>query len=342
MVRLYGREWERSELSERVGRIEQLAEIRPVVVDDGTGRGLRALDVTTGGGLAFRVLVDRALDVSVCSYRGLPVAWSSPVGEVHPAYYEPEGLGWLRSFQGGLFVTCGLDHFGAPSEDAGERLGLHGRVGHLPARAVCSHASWEGDEYLMELRGEVRQARVFGENLVLRRKISTSLGASGLRIEDKVTNEGFEPTPHMLLYHFNLGFPLISAEAELRLETEETVARDEDAEAGLGSWGRFEEPTAGYREQVFRHRPAAESGIVTVEVLNPAVGLRLGLSYRLEELPHLFQWKMMGRGTYVLGIEPANSSGIEGRAAAREREDLPFLEPGETRSYGLSVDLGAI
>jgi hypothetical protein len=251
-------------------------------------------------------------------------------------------MGWLRTFQGGLFVTCGLDQFGAPSNDAGEELGLHGRIGNTPARAVCYGGRWIDDTmYELRVAGEVRQARMFGENLVLRREILTALGSNTIRIHDTVTNEGFDRQPHMILYHFNLGFPLIGETARLHLPVEHTTPRDPAAEAGLATWHAFEPPTAGYQEQVFRHAVRAESdGRVHIAVSNPEAGLLLRLRYWKEELPELFQWKMMGEGTYVLGIEPANSSGIEGRRAARDRGDLPYLEPGESRTYRLEVEVG--
>jgi hypothetical protein len=320
--------------------MDQVAGIKLVEAADGMERGNRMLQVWTGSGLFFCVLADRALDISACRYKGVPLAWASSVGEVHPAYYEPEGLGWLRSFQGGLLVTCGLDHFGAPTSDAGEELGLHGRVSNLPAQSVGYRTYWVEDDYELEITGEVRQTRVFGENLVLRRRISTRLGSNQIRIEDVVTNEGFAPYPHMILYHFNLGFPLVSEDTRLRLEVEQTIPRDGDAEAGLADWRNFQPPTAGYCEQVFRHVPVADDeDKVRVELENPSLGLGLRWTYDKASLPHLFQWKMMGEGTYVLGIEPANSSGIKGRAAARQSGDLPHLSPGESRHYALEVEV---
>jgi hypothetical protein len=47
----------------------------------------------------------------------------------------------------------------------------------------------------------------------------------------------------------------------------------------------------------------------------------------------------MGEGTYVLGLEPANCSGIAGRAAARKAGDLPYLAPGESRRYALEIEV---
>ncbi len=352
MAHLYDRDWTQRELLRYVGRMEQVAGIRPVEAGDGMARGGRALEVWTGTGLIFHVLADRGLDISTCRYQGISMAWNSSVGEVHPSYYEPAGLGWLRSFQGGLFVTGGLDQYGSPSEDAGEALGLHGRASNLPARCVNCRTSWAGDEYVLEVSGEVRQTRVHGENLVLRRCISTRLGSNRIEIEDEVSNEGFAPHPHMMLYHFNLGFPLLSEKSELHLESEQTVARDAHAETGIAAWKNLQPPTAGYSEQVFRHVPQADSdGKVRVELRNPSLrtsssppqgdrgALGLRLTYDRSDLPYLFQWKMMGQGTYVLGIEPGTCGTIEGRAQAREDGGLILLAPGESRSYRLEVEV---
>jgi len=340
MDSLYLRNLNRSELLQRVGHMDQVAGIKLLEAADGLARGSRVFQVWTGSGLSFSVLADRALDISACHYHGVSLAWLSPVGEAHPAYYEPEGAGWLRSFPGGLLVTGGLDQFGYPCTDEGEALGLHGRVSNLPARYVNYRAAWQGDQYELEITGEVRQARVFGENLVLRRRILTALGSTKIRLEDEVTNEGFVPHPHMILYHFNLGYPLLGETAHLQVKVEKTSPRDAEAEVGLADWMNFQPPTQDYREQVFYHTPVADAaGQIRVELRNPARGLGLRWTYQQADLPHLFQWKMMGQGTYVLGVEPANSSGMAGRAAARAGGDLPYLAPGESRRYALEVEV---
>ena len=48
---------------------------------------------------------------------------------------------------------------------------------------------------------------------------------------------------------------------------------------------------------------------------------------------------MMGEGAYVIGVEPANCNGLGGRAATRELGQLPQLEPGESRSYHIDVEI---
>jgi hypothetical protein len=340
MLTLFNREWSKADLLRRVGQMDQLAGIRLVEAGEGKGRGCRLLDVWTGTGLRFQVNADRALDISACDFKGLPLAWRSPAGDVHPTYYEPYGLGWLRSFPGGLLATCGLDQLGPPCQDGDQEFGLHGRISNCPASQVNHRAFWSGDDYILEISGECRQAALFHENLVLRRRIQTRLGSNIIRIEDVVANDGFEPAPHMLLYHFNLGFPLVSEHTRLRLQSASTLARDADAQAGLAEWDRFQPPTPGYREQVFIHRPIPDQGnAAVVELVNPQIGLGLRWTYDTTHLPFLFEWKMMGEGAYVVGVEPVNCDGVGGRASARQLGQLPFLEPGENRIYRLAVEV---
>ena len=340
MITLFKREWSQPELIARVGRMDQLAGIRLFEAADGKARGCRLLDVWTGTGLRFQVNAERALDISSCEYQGMPLAWRSPAGDVHPAYAEPQGAGWLRSFAGGLLTTCGLDQFGLPNQDQGVDLGLHGRISNLPASQVNYRTYWEGDTYKLEISAETRQAALFGENLVLRRRISTALGSNRIQIDDTVTNAGFESTPHMLLYHFNLGFPLVSEQARLHLQTLETLPRNETAQPGLAFWDRFQVPTPGYQEQVFIHRPETdENGFAHVALSNPQIGLSLNWTYQTANLPYLMEWKMMGQGAYVVGVEPANCNGLGGRAATRELGQLPMLAPGESRNYQIAVEI---
>src|SRR5262249_57419125 len=80
-----------------------------VVLDNGAQRGIRALEFRTGTGLAFEVLVDRAMDIGAAEHAGRSFGWRSATGFRHPAlheYRDEDGLAWLRSFSG-LVVTAG-------------------------------------------------------------------------------------------------------------------------------------------------------------------------------------------------------------------------------------------
>ena len=341
MVKLFGRSWTQRELLKYVGNLSQVGGVRLSELQDGSARGVRTAEFETGGGLSFTVLLDRGMDIGAAKYRGASLSWESSTGPAHPAYFEREGLGWLRTFHGGLLATCGMTYAGAPTVDEGMPLGLHGRINHIPASNVWADGSWRGDEYEVWVRGRMRETAVFGENITLTRRISAPLGEARLLVRDVVVNEGFQTTPHMMLYHCNFGFPLLAEGSELLTPSKHIAPRDSVAAPGLPIQGRYEAPVDGYKEQVFYHDMAADGeGYVTVLLANRAYdsgqGLGIYLKYRQAELPRFIQWKNVCTGTYVTGLEPANCL-VEGRDKDRARGILQFLEPGEQREYALEI-----
>jgi hypothetical protein len=339
MAELFNRTWTKAELLNYVGDLSQIAGIRLGEWADGVERGLRVADVRTGSGLTFSVLLDRGMDIGPAAYKGMPLAWVSPVGWAHPMYFEPQGNGWLRTFGAGLLTGAGLTYLGAAGEDEGESLGLHGRLSHLPASHVRVDQAWQGDECSFWVEGEMRQARVFGENLRLTRRITVALGGNRISIHDRVENLGASPSPLMILYHINLGFPFLDETSDLLAEAHAVEPRDADAEAGLQDWMRFQKPTAGYAEQVFYHDlPADENGWANVRLVNQKRKLGLRVGFKKATLPNLVEWKMMGQGTYVLGLEPANCR-AGGRSQERARGTLQSLQPGEQREFDVEIEV---
>jgi len=149
-------------------------------------------------------------------------------------------------------------------------------------------------------------------------------------------NDGFTPAEHMMLYHCNFGFPVVSPDSVLELDAE-TFPRDAIAEAGLSRHRRFDPPTPGYAEQAFFHRVKADAaGYAQAQITNPKIGLGVYVRYRQAELPCLIQWKMMGAGEYVCGLEPA-TSWVTGRAQARQDGLLRVLAPGERVQYDVEI-----
>jgi len=344
MARLYGREYSRGEIERRIGRLAALGGITPVVLQAGQRNGVRAFDVATGSGLRFTALADRALDVSFARYAGVPLCWQSCNDVASPAYYEPEGEGFLRTFLGGLFTTCGLGNFGPAGRDQWGSFGLHGRINATPAENVAYETTWYGDECRFDIRGTFRETRVFGDNFRLERRLRTNLGGRSIELHDEVTNDAGSRRPHMILYHCNGGFPILGEAAELHVARSSMRPRDAQAEAGLSEWNRGGPPDPEFKEQVFIHTAiACDDGLAAAVLANPTLrdgrGLALAVRFDPAQLPALFTWRMLGYGTYVMGMEPANCPTVEGRIEAEKRGTLPFLEPGETRSYDLRFEI---
>ncbi len=343
MVQLYDRRWTRAELSRYVADMDQLGGIRALAYQDGPEAGVRGLEFRTGAGLAFTVLADRAMDVGLAELNGVPLSFLTAVGYAHPAYFEAPGLNWLRTFQGGLFVTCGLDTAGFPSTDAGAEFGLHGRAAALPARGLAFDADWEGDEYVLRARGRMRQVAFHGENLQLTREITARLGENRFTIHDVVENLADRVEPHMIVYHFNVGFPLLDEGAELVVQSSHADPVNERSESVVERCRQVHGPRPGFEEEVFVHDtvPAAD-GTVTAAVVNRAFrdgrGLALAIRYRKDQLPYLVQWRNFRERGYVMGVEPSNAD-IRGRAHNRERGTLTELAPGDRREYHLEIEV---
>jgi galactose mutarotase-like enzyme len=330
------------------GNMRQLCRAELLEVPEGPGRGARVGRLSAARGFDVEVFVDRGLDLGGVSWRGVPLAWLSAAGPVAPSLSRDES-DWQRSFQGGLLTTCGLDQFGRESVDEGESLPMHGRVHAVPAERVRTWSERVNGSWEVGIGGQVRQASAFRENLRLERAIITSLGSDRLRVRDRVTNDGPQAWPHMVLYHLNFGWPLVAPGSKLAITSgpgtssappHAVIPRDEVAAAGAGEWMKFEAPAQGFAEQVFKH-DLPPDGHTTVRLTSPVARLTAEVQFSTAQLPHLFQWKMLGEGTYVLGIEPANSSGIGGRADARADGSLQILEPGESRDYEISISVTA-
>lgn len=341
MANLFHSKYSKDYLLKRVGDISQFGGVKSYELSDGNEKGVEAVDFRTGTGFNFTVLPGRGMDISFAEYRGTPLCWVSPTGNVSPAFFEPHGRGWLRSFFGGLLTTCGLTNAGASGSDMGRELNLHGRVSNIPAKNVHHDGEWENDEFSMFVQGKVREVSVFEENILLTRKISATLGESRLFIDDVVENCGHEKTEHMILYHINIGFPLLNEHAKLITPAIRVQPRDEDARVGEKEYNTFSAPVHGYKEQCFYHEmKAGKDGNVTVALINKnfeeGKGLGIYVKYNKNELPWFIEWKMMGEGMYVVGLEPANCL-VGGRAKERETGRLQFLEPGEKREYHLEI-----
>ncbi|MFQ6067479.1 MAG: aldose 1-epimerase family protein [bacterium] len=340
MVRILGKDYSRSEMGRWVGDFSQVAGLKPYQLTEGKGRGARCVDLWTGSGFQFTINLERAMDVSQAFYNGRSLCWRSSTGDVHPHFFEPETIGWLRSFFGGLLVTCGLTYAGWPCEDEGEKLGLHGRISHIPAEKVRMGEEWKDEDYFLSVEGRMRQSSVFGENMLLERKIWTKMGESRFWIEDKVENLGYRETPLMIIYHFNIGFPVVAEGSRLISPTLEVTPVTEESAKGKEDYARFTAPIPNFKEKVYYHRMRAdEGGLARCALVNENIegeGLGVYLSYKLDQLPNFIQWKMMGEAEYVVGMEPANCQ-VEGRDKERQRKTLQVLEPGERKEFSLEV-----
>lgn len=333
----------------KISNSHQLGGIELSVLDDGTARGSRIAWFNTGSGLRFKVVIDRAMDIADAFYNQHSLAWISHLGVTAPNPCTTSGLGWLNSFGGGLLTTCGLTHIGGPEEDESGARGLHDRIGNIPA-AVESiiQPDLTDDNPQMSITGRVLQSSaVTGPHLELKRTISARLGSPKITISDTVTNRGNIPAPHMLLYHFNFGYPLVDEGTDILWEG------SWQSRGGAGNDFIFSEQNypnlkkclppikehLGSGESVgYIDIEADPSGICEAGLLNGKLGLEAKLRFSKEQMPWLLNWQHFGKNEYVVGMEPSTHI-LTGRSAAQKNGTIIMLQPEEKKMYNLEFEV---
>lgn len=321
-------------LLRHMGSMGQIAGLKHYVFSDGKSSGIEAVDVCTGSGFDFTVLPGRGMDIAWARYKGVPVSYMSKTGVVSPAYYESEGMEWLRGFFAGLVTTCGLSNVGGPCEEEHRvigmrRYGLHGRISNTAADNVQLYDGWKDGQYRMQVSGRVREAILHGENLSLRRTVTAELGEPGLTVQDEIRNEGCYDEPVMLLYHINIGYPILSDDSRVFCASRKIIPNDDNALRDLKDFDICESPQKGKEERCFFHDFAEDGkGMVHIALINEKLELGVALRYKKAEMPHFTQWKMLAENEYVMGFEPGNCHPV-GRTRARETGQIQTLAPGE-------------
>ncbi len=314
-----------------LGHESQLSRVEEHRLVGGKGDGMRLFEMDNGRGVQLTVSADRCCDISRLSFRGINMGYFAPCGYVHPAYYDPVGDGFLKSFTAGFLTTCGFQSAGSGCVDEGEVLPLHGSIANTPAQQVW----WRREADALTLTGEVVDAALFGRKWRLLRTIRLSLTEDVFTVTDAITNDNDRPQPLEVLYHMNIGYPLLDRDSVVRVSSEKVVPRNDHAAEDLEHWMIMEPPQAGYEERCYYHSCPNEG---RASVFQPKLGQGLAICFDPRELDCFTQWKMMGVREYVLGLEPGNCL-PDGRAAMREKGILKTLAPGETVTYHLRVEL---
>jgi hypothetical protein len=294
------------------------------IVTNGKAAGCRAIDLRVEGGITLRLLPDRGLDAGDAWYAGVPLDWRSPVGETGSVADD-----WMRSFGGGLMVTCGLRNVGVPSEGHGQ----HGD--YTFQRADIEAVERSGDALIVQ--GSISEVAALGHDLHVARTWRTYAGRGLVQLEDVVTNRGQATEPALQLYHVNLGPPLWAQGAELRLDARATRPRDADAAAFADAWPNAPALEPGAPERVYEHdvTPGADGWCSATVVHGP---IELEVRWDAATMPRMWQWVHPAYG--VLGLEPANCS-VLGVAHDRAEGRLPELAPGEERRTRLEIRAAA-
>lgn len=338
-----------NEWKDKISNPIQLGGIELSTLDNGHGRGCRIAWFNTGSGLRFKVVLDRGMDIAEAFFNQHSLAWISHLGVTVLNPGSSVGINWLNSFGGGLLTTCGLTHTGPPEEDESGERGLHDRIGNIPASLISIiQPDLRSDCPVMSITGKVVQSStVIGPHLELKRTISARLGQSGFKLTDEITNKGNTAAPHMLLYHFNFGWPLVDEGTDINWKGKWKSRGGEQNdfifnEKNYPNLKKCQPPIKehfGQGESVgFVELEADDSGMCECGLNNTKLGLKVVMRFLQNQLPFLTNWQHFGKNEYVTGVEPGTHPPI-GRKAADENGTLIYIQPGEIKIYEIEIEV---
>ncbi len=192
--------------------IHQVGGIRTGTLDSHPlgGPGGRVALVDTGAGLRFTVALDRGGDIVDARFNQHELTYLTPNGLGPPNHAYHTGVEWIYGWAGGLVTTCGPQYMGGPREEDGVKTSLHGHYSNLPAAVEqLINPDPHRGRLDMQIGLVVRDSRMFGPVMEVRRTIRCTLGEPEIIIEDEVTNRANTRSAHHWLYHCNLGYPLL-------------------------------------------------------------------------------------------------------------------------------------
>ena len=329
---------DRIEMLKHTGTMQQLAYTRQVTAQEGRANGTRLVEVKNGD-MRFVAIADKALDVAELEYKGMTLSFTAKPGLNGRNHFDTNGEEAIRSIMGGLFFTCGLQNICGPVEVNGNDHPMHGRIRTTPAEHLCSDAYWDGDDYILEVKGEMREGHLFGTNLVLRRTIRSVYGSGKIEIIDEVENQTAEEADLMLMYHCNFGIPFLRPGTRLVLPTKSVKGREQWSQDHLDQWETIGAPIDGETEYVYIHELAAdENNHSFAAIVNDQLGFGVRLDFDRNVQPYFMEWMSMKTGDYVIGLEPSNSI-VYGRKYHEAEGTMHKIAPFAKETYHLSFTI---
>lgn len=305
----------KSDLLRLVGNMEQLASVRPVTYNDGRAEDLRMI-LLTSGYLEAAFMSGKCLDPAWIRWKGINLSFLSKPGLIGRDSCDVARDKASRTLMLGGMMTCGLDNIHGWQIVDGKEYPTHGSIRTTPAEKISMDAAFDGSDYKLSISGEMREGALFGENLAMRRKITTTYGDSGFTIRDDIENQAFRDTPLSILYHCNFGYPLLNEGSRLILPSVECLSHPDDSGTDPADRCRMGAPIDNAPEQVYLYRMAGDAdGNTFAALVNDELGIGLCIRWNVNELPLLTQWKSLASGDYAMAVEPTNT-GFGGRKAA--------------------------
>lgn len=292
---------------------------------DGKAYGMKIIRIFNGK-LQLLVKPGKCLDILRVDYCGKNTSYMTKNGAVSPFLAHSDAYNFINCFDGGFLYTCGPENLNYPSEYRGYTRPHHGSISNIPAENLIINSGFEADKYFISVSGTMKYTVLFGSKLALTRTIKLYYNESRFTLTDRLVNESFVDDEYMLLYHYNLGYPLLREAAELSVNSAACTCISPQAAKNFDRRLIMEKPSPGREEEVFCH---TFNGADATAILNNGEN-SVGIKFNTDNLPCMMEWKAMQSGEYVLGIEPSTTSLFDIKRSP--------LAPGEEKLFSFQID----
>ena len=271
----------------RISNFGQVASIRRYILTEGREKGLDIIDCDNGK-IRFLLNVSKACDIMQLYHEGQNMSFISKNG------FTKRETHFLNRFEGGMLYTCGLDSVGG--RDGYE---LHGTFHNIPAELIHAECNENG----IVVEAIIRDTALFGKNLVMKRKIYSDIGGDSVTLEDTLVNEGFKDEEYCLLYHINVGYPMLDDGAKVVADVESYTPRTPFAKENEHTMYEMSASIPNQEETCYFLKLRKPE----VSLMNERAGKKFTISYSGDTLPCFVEWKSMASGDYALGLEPCTT-----------------------------------
>ena len=271
----------------QISNFQQVASIRRATITDGVSQGLKIIDCDNGK-IRFILNESKALDIMQLYHEGQNVSFVSQNG------FKAQNDPFPSRFEGGMLYTCGLDSLGDR-----EGFETHGSFHLQPAEVFRAECNENG----IVIEAYIHSPSIVNTNLRVHRKISCSIGAETISVEDTLENLGYGDQEYCLLYHVNVGYPLLDDGAEIVADVVNAEPRTALAGERIKERAIMTNPVPLDDEVCYFLQLASPE----VSIVNKNLGKKFTLIYSKDTLPKFVQWKNLHSGCYVIGLEPATS-----------------------------------
>ena len=267
----------------KISNLSQIAYVRRYTLNGGREDGLKVIEVSNGK-LRFMLNESKALDVMQMWHENVNLSFVSKNG------FTKREIPFMRRFEGGMMYTCGLD-------DVGGREGyeLHGTFHNNPAQVI----ECKCDETGIKIVAETLDTELFGKNLVMRRTVTTDILSDKLEITDELINNGTKDEDYALLYHINVGYPMLDQGTTITSDAVSVTPRNEWSAQNIGDRTVRKAPVDNEAETCY----FVINKTPKIVVENKKIGKTFTVEYSDKTLPYFVQWNGGASGDYALGTE---------------------------------------